>query len=40
MGLKQEFQLQKQIVFILLTYILYVLNMGSKHLSLQVTKFV
>jgi len=29
----------KQFVFILLTYILYVLNMGSKHLALQVMKF-
>jgi len=39
-GLKLELHLLKQLLFILLTYILYVLNMGSKHLSLQVMKFV
>jgi len=39
-GLKLELNLLKQLVFILLTYVLYVLNMGSKHLSLQVMKFV
>jgi len=39
-GLKLELHVLKQFVFVLLTYILYVLNMGSKYLALQVMKFV
>ena len=31
---------KSKLVFILFTYILYVLNMSSKHLSLQVMLFV
>jgi len=38
-GLELEMHLLQQLVFILLTYILNVLNMGSKHLALQVRKF-
>jgi hypothetical protein len=39
-GLKRELHLIKQLVFILLSYILYVLNMGSKNVALQALKFV
>jgi len=39
-GLKLELHLLKQVVFILLKNYLYVLNVGSKHLSLQEKKFV
>jgi len=39
-GLKLELHLLKQLVYILLTYILYVLNMGPKHLALQVMKLI
>jgi len=38
-GLKLELHLLKQLVFIVLTYTLYVQNMGSKRLVLQVIKF-
>jgi len=39
MRLKLELNLLKQLVFILTVNILYVLNMISKHLSLQVIKY-